>query len=471
MINLTRFDLFYPEKRDFFLEGAGTFRFGASHRAQVFCSRRIGLSEAGEAIPIMAGGRVTGKVGRYNLGLLNIQTAKKGLTRSSNFAVVRVKRDVLRSSTVGFIFTNKAERGGHWNRAGGVDFSYLTGTLLGDKSLEVSGFIASTQTPGLKGDNLAGRILVDHPNNKLDVYLQPIQAAERDVIEKEAEYTRDKAVMLPEVDSMACPRREEAKAFAFNISQLSINLPLDLQKSLLRYSKAGKARLDEARFVQKRAEDFLVCQVKTAYFVLLTKQTEYLTGERALEYIRHHLEVVQSLRNTGIRTELDLLRVKAEMERVDAELESERASLEEARVRLNPRIGLDFSRSTRVEFPVRGPGDLLGETSGASSQGGGVESHCPTRGGRGPLRQQPSWHRVQRHLRPLAHFRDCGRGSAAAIGILVENTIVVVENSVRHLREGEKAVLKATTEILPPLFCTYSLLSPSGQMIDFWPIK
>ena len=119
-VNLTRFSLFFPEKRDFFLENLGMFtlRRGVEppppeNMPILFYSRRIGL-EAGQAVPIRGGGRLTGRVGRYTIGLINIQTGEDEATAAqpTNFSVVRVRRDILRRSSVGLLMTGRTARGG-----------------------------------------------------------------------------------------------------------------------------------------------------------------------------------------------------------------------------------------------------------------------------------------------------------------------------------------------------------------------
>ena len=122
-VNLTRFNLQFPEKRDFFLEGRGIFDFGrgsgqgANNNSgvtpQLFYTRRIGLNR-NRVVPIDVGGRLTGKVGPFSLGILNIQTADEPLALSppTNFTVLRVKRDVLRRSSIGAMFTNRSESDG-----------------------------------------------------------------------------------------------------------------------------------------------------------------------------------------------------------------------------------------------------------------------------------------------------------------------------------------------------------------------
>ncbi|MDE0502522.1 MAG: DUF5916 domain-containing protein, partial [Candidatus Poribacteria bacterium] len=137
-INLTRFSLFFPEKRPFFLEGSGFFDFGISSTAWfhrlLFYSRRIGLEE-GRAIPIIAGGKVTGKIGEYGVGFLNVLTdefdnkdsvadAEEAIVvPRTNFTVLRAKRDIFKGSTVGLIAANKQDAD-TYNRSAGVDFAY-----------------------------------------------------------------------------------------------------------------------------------------------------------------------------------------------------------------------------------------------------------------------------------------------------------------------------------------------------------
>lgn len=132
-LNLTRFSLFFPEKREFFLERAGIFEHGDSRRTQTFFSRQIGLTEA-----ILAGSRLTGQIGRFNVGLLNIETApddgsftdKMGQIfgdKSANNSVARLQTNFLNRGSAGFIFTNY-DRAGSYNRAFGLDVSQRFGS-------------------------------------------------------------------------------------------------------------------------------------------------------------------------------------------------------------------------------------------------------------------------------------------------------------------------------------------------------
>ena len=140
-VNLTRYSLFFPEKRPFFLEGAGLFEFGVPRPSfrrpppfLLFYSRRIGI-EDGYPIPIIGGGKITGKMGPYGVGLLNVFTNDFHTDESvtdpdeivdvprTNYSVLRLTRDLFSGSNVGLISINKQDSD-NYNRAGGLDFSY-----------------------------------------------------------------------------------------------------------------------------------------------------------------------------------------------------------------------------------------------------------------------------------------------------------------------------------------------------------
>ncbi|MCC7178473.1 MAG: hypothetical protein IT177_08790 [Acidobacteria bacterium] len=179
-VNLTRFGLFFPEKRDFFLENANFFTMGtgssftsAQVQTDLFFSRRIGLSETGQPVPIIGGARLAGKSGKNNVGVLDIQTDSAFGRPGDNFFVGRYSRDVLRRSRIGALFVNKQSMDGstHFNRTMGVDANLAIG-----RSLQVTSFLAKTSTPGLDGRDMAfyGRIAYRDPKwnlwvNYLDV--------------------------------------------------------------------------------------------------------------------------------------------------------------------------------------------------------------------------------------------------------------------------------------------------------------
>ncbi len=175
-VNLTRFSQFFPEKREFFLEGQGIFAFGGvetgtpragtsitpgvTNTPLLFFSRQIGLSGT-RPVPIDVGGRVTGKAGKFTLGLLEIQTGTDAgvQARATNFGVVRVKRDILRRSYVGIIGTRRSPSAAvpGVNEALGVDAS-----LSFFDNLNLVGYYAHTRTPELKGDADSYRARFDY---------------------------------------------------------------------------------------------------------------------------------------------------------------------------------------------------------------------------------------------------------------------------------------------------------------------
>jgi hypothetical protein len=155
--NISRFPLFFPEKREFFLEGAGVFEFGTGQRNfNLFFSRRIGLSPEREVIPIIGGAKLTGRVGAYTLGIINMQTDSHEGAPGRNNSVFRIKRDLFGRSSVGAMFTNLGSgEGGDHNRVYGVD-----GNFVFAENLDIQTFVARSETPTLEGDEWAafGRI-------------------------------------------------------------------------------------------------------------------------------------------------------------------------------------------------------------------------------------------------------------------------------------------------------------------------
>ncbi|MSO19567.1 MAG: hypothetical protein EXQ56_03760 [Acidobacteria bacterium] len=162
-VNLTRFPLFFAEKREFFLENAGIFQFGSltNEEALLFHSRTIGLA-GGQPVPILGGARLTGRAGEYYLGLLNMQTRSDAAVPATNFSVARLRRNVFQNSDVGLMFLNR--RSGldqDHNRALGAD-----GNLLFLRNtLRFSGALAQTWTPEREGDNRLGKAEVDYNTN------------------------------------------------------------------------------------------------------------------------------------------------------------------------------------------------------------------------------------------------------------------------------------------------------------------
>ncbi|MYA12170.1 MAG: carbohydrate binding family 9 domain-containing protein [Gemmatimonadetes bacterium] len=170
-INLTRFSLFFPEKRDFFLENEGIFAFqdarvrnfrtgSGPQNFKLFHSRRIGLSAERTPVPIAGGVRLTGRAGGYAVGLLNMQTRDKGGSPAENSSVVRLRKNVLGSSDIGVMFVNRAGTGpevaGDYNRSFGADANLR---LAGGRML-LNTYLALTDEPGADGDRTAGLLEV-----------------------------------------------------------------------------------------------------------------------------------------------------------------------------------------------------------------------------------------------------------------------------------------------------------------------
>ena len=163
VVNLSRFSVFFPEKRDFFLENSGIFLFGRAEANQLFFTRRIGLTERGAPVPIDYGAKLTGKVGRYNIGFLQVQTRKLGDSSTpfhvprAQFTVARVKRDIFERSSIGAMFVNRqgaiSAQGTSYNRAAGIDAEFnLT------DHYQIRAFLMGTATPGVRSSFLSGRV-------------------------------------------------------------------------------------------------------------------------------------------------------------------------------------------------------------------------------------------------------------------------------------------------------------------------
>jgi hypothetical protein len=171
-VNLTRFSLFFPEKRDFFLENQGIFNFGGAGTTSqsifdtpiMFYSRRIGLDQ-GQEIPVAVGGRLTGRAGPYTVGVLNMET--KAVDRlgvpATNFAVARLRRDILRRSAIGAIATRRSHRavGTGSGETFGVDGSFAFFT-----NLSITGYWARTQTPELQGHDTSYRVNANYNGDR-----------------------------------------------------------------------------------------------------------------------------------------------------------------------------------------------------------------------------------------------------------------------------------------------------------------
>jgi hypothetical protein len=172
-VNLTRFPLFFPEKRGFFLDGADNFDFTRepSDAISGFFSRRIGLDSNGQPQAIDYGAKMSGQMGRFNFGFLQVRTGEERGILGEDFTVFRQKRQLLAQSYVGVMYTRRATRGGLIpNRHSiGADFQLATSRFRGSDNLQVNGFFMRTPDGINHGDDAAWGFRVSYPNDHLNV--------------------------------------------------------------------------------------------------------------------------------------------------------------------------------------------------------------------------------------------------------------------------------------------------------------
>jgi hypothetical protein len=169
-INLTRFPLFFPEKRAFFLENAGVFSFSNTSPDIIpFFSRRIGLL-AGQEVPILAGAKVTGKAGRYDLGLLYVRTRETDRVVAKSFFAGRVKRNIFTQSYIGAIFTDGDPARPTSSRTYGTDVRLATSNFFGtDRNFSIDAFALKSSNEGVKGKDGSFGFTVRYPNDLWDL--------------------------------------------------------------------------------------------------------------------------------------------------------------------------------------------------------------------------------------------------------------------------------------------------------------
>ncbi|MGE3955722.1 MAG: DUF5916 domain-containing protein [Vicinamibacterales bacterium] len=179
-VNLTRFPLFFPEKREFFLEGQGIFDFGGAESTTrsgntltplLFFSRRIGLNN-GAQVPIDAGGRLTGKVGGTTVGVIDVRAGDTALTPSTNFGVVRLRQDVGRRSNVGLLYTGRS------NAVGGPDPSQAYGldaTIGFYDNWTINTYWAKSDTPGRSGKDTSYRANVNYNGDRYGLQYEKLR--------------------------------------------------------------------------------------------------------------------------------------------------------------------------------------------------------------------------------------------------------------------------------------------------------
>ncbi len=176
-INLTRFNIHFPEKRDFFLDGANYFQFGieadrespVSKKIIPFFSRRMGLNEDGSPIPINVGAKLTGQVDNWNIGMMHINDSRD--IGDNNFTVARVTRNLGKQSSIGIIGTYGNTLGDESNLVSGADLKLSTATFQGNKNLSFFLFGLKSNTKSLDGKDGAWGAQVNYPNDLINLRL------------------------------------------------------------------------------------------------------------------------------------------------------------------------------------------------------------------------------------------------------------------------------------------------------------
>jgi len=225
-VNLTRFSLFFPEKREFFIENQGTFSFGGAggfgsrDTPTLFYSRRIGLHQ-GRVVPIEGGGRLTGRIGRYSVGFLNIQSGGDEATGalSTNFVVARVKRDILRRSTIGALMTRRSvrEQGVGSNEVYGADAA-----LSFFDSLAINAYWARTVTDGLRDDDTSYRAQLGYRGDRYGVDLDHLYVG--DNFNPEVGFVRRDDIRRTFGQFRFSPRPRQSRTVRRFFSQASLNI-------------------------------------------------------------------------------------------------------------------------------------------------------------------------------------------------------------------------------------------------------
>ncbi len=174
-INLTRFDLFFPEKRDFFLEDSSTFEFGPDNRDAVpFFSRRIGLDDNDNEVPLRTAVKVTTQTDSFSAGILDVQTSDTSSIDSRNLLAARFSKNIFDQSDIGLVYTrgNPTENTDQ-DQTVGVDMNLRTDSFLGDKNLRFTTFVQESRNEGSRGsDDAAWFASVDYPNDEIDLSFQ-----------------------------------------------------------------------------------------------------------------------------------------------------------------------------------------------------------------------------------------------------------------------------------------------------------
>ncbi len=166
-VNLTRFPLFFPEQRRFFLEDSGVFQFGVTGQLQPFFSRRIGLDAQAQKVPILAAAKLTGQTDGLTFGVLDVQTESSGGLGEQNLFAARLSKNIGAQSDVGVLFTSGDPRGQGDASTVGVDLNLRTNELQGLDTVRWSSFVVATQNEGFGDADLAWSTNLSYPSDQV----------------------------------------------------------------------------------------------------------------------------------------------------------------------------------------------------------------------------------------------------------------------------------------------------------------
>jgi len=183
-INLTRFNLYFPEKRDFFLDGSNYFTFGINgdrenqHSTEMipYFSRRMGLDSVGNPVAIKYGGKFTGKAGNWNFGLLHIKDDNKW--DNPGYSVGRISRNIGKLSSIGVIGTNGNAFSGSDNSLAGIDLRLATSEFAGNKNITYNFYGVKSFTQGLEGKDISFGTELSYPNDLINFRIGYLQIGE-----------------------------------------------------------------------------------------------------------------------------------------------------------------------------------------------------------------------------------------------------------------------------------------------------
>lgn len=171
-VNLTRFPLFFPEKRDFFLQDSGIFGFGGIRSNPLpFQSRRIGLTGSGKQVDLLGGVKLTGRSGPFNIGVLSVATKDTDDVDQKLLSVGRISLNVLEESSVGLITTVGDPASDDENYIAGADFTFRNSHVFGDKVVTGNAFFLHSSSPDGDGEDQAWGARMSYPNDRINAFI------------------------------------------------------------------------------------------------------------------------------------------------------------------------------------------------------------------------------------------------------------------------------------------------------------